>query len=60
MPVATEFGCVTDWCSMCSQSYSSLCYRTEPRQTPVSTGFSLPGKNTAVDCYFLLQGILPT
>ena len=60
MPVASEFGCVIDLCSVWSQSYSSLCYRTEPRQTPLSTGFSLPGKNSAVDCHFLLQGIFPT
>ena len=35
MPVTAEFDCVINLCSLWSQSYPSLCYRTEPRQTPV-------------------------
>ena len=31
---------------------------TVAHQAPLSTGF--PGKNTRVDCHFLLQEILPT
>ena len=31
---------------------------TVAQQSPLSTG--LPGKNTVVDCHFLLQGIFPT
>ena len=45
-------------CVSCSVLFDSATPWAVVYQAPLSMGFS--GKNTGVDCHFLLQGIFPT
>ena len=48
------------WKVLVSQSCSTLCYPMEYSPPEFLCPWNSPGKNSGVDCHFLLQGIFPT
>ena len=57
---------LVDWdnivvcCCLVAKSCLTLCYHTRLQRIMLLCPWNFSGKNTGVDCHFLLQGIFPT